>query len=81
MDLQNLAAGRSVCAGPLAAAQSLRLRPRATDEACGSFLAHGWRHGRPSRNQSLGLTGRRLDGAALLGRAREFKSARVHITF
>ena len=66
--------GWPVCAGPPAAAQSLRLRPRATDEARGSrVLAHDWRHGRPSRHQSLELPGRRLGGAALLGRAREFK--------
>jgi len=33
--------GWPVCAGPLAAAQSLRLRPRATDEACGSLPTVG----------------------------------------
>jgi len=33
--------GWLVCAGPLAATQSLRLRPRATDEACGSLPTVG----------------------------------------
>ena len=69
--------GWLVCAAPLATRCGTKSAPQTSRDKCGlRVLAHGWRHGRPSRNQSLGLTGRRLDGAALLGRAREFKSAR-----
>jgi len=53
--------GWPVCAGPLAAAQSLRLRPRATDEACGSLpmvgAMGGHRGTRASGCQDVALMG------------------------
>jgi len=53
--------GWPVCAGRLAAAQSLRLRPRATDEACGSLptvgAMGGHRRTRASGCQDVALMG------------------------